>query len=142
MLPTLLNKLRLGPFNPGEQGMHPKLQTALQESMAHGNEAQKQKKKKVDPTESYELRNALIDKGSTAGDTGILDNLVPRLLVRAATVDETAYSDLPEPMEELIKRIQQGDAFAQEKLEELNHARDKKAERSPWVQDQKRSTQV
>jgi hypothetical protein len=40
-------------------------------------------------------------------------------------------------MEELIKRIQQRDAFAQERLEELNHAKDKKAERSPWVQDQK-----
>ena len=138
MLPTLLRKLQLGPFNPGEQGIHPKLQAALQELMAHGNEAQKQNKQhNVDPTEPYELRNALVDESSTAGDTGVLDNLVPRLLVRAAMVDETAYSDLPEPMEELIKRIQQRDAFAQEKLEELNHAKDKKAERSPWVQDQK-----
>jgi hypothetical protein len=134
MLPTLLNKLRLGPFNDGEQITHPKLQTAMQELKAHGKEALSLVN--ID-THSYELRNALIDESSTAGDTGILENLMPRLLVRAAITGETAYTDLPESMEELIKRIQQRDAFAREKQNELDQTLDKKAERSPWNQDQK-----
>jgi hypothetical protein len=39
---------------------------------------------------------------------------------------------MPEPMEELLKRTQQKDAFAQEKLKELDQAHKAKAERSPW----------
>lgn len=35
-------------------------------------------------------------------------------------------------MEELVKRIQRGDAFAKEKLQQLNHAQGTQAERSPW----------
>src|SRR5882762_1581901 len=39
------------------------------------------KDKNAVDTESYELKNALIDESRTAGDTGILGRLVPRLLV-------------------------------------------------------------
>jgi hypothetical protein len=35
-------------------------------------------------------------------------------------------------MEELAKRIQRGDAFATEKLQQLNHTQGTQAERSPW----------
>ena len=81
--------------------------------------------------------NALIDESRTDGDTGILGSLVPRLLVCAALMDETAYSDLPELMEDLVKRIQQGDAFAKEKLDQISQAQDKEAERSTWGIDLK-----
>jgi hypothetical protein len=89
-------------------------------------------KDNVDTNKSYGERNAPIDESRAAGDTDILDNLVPRLLVCAATADETAYSGMPEPMEELAKRIQRGDAFAKEKLQQLNHTQGTQAERSPW----------
>jgi hypothetical protein len=72
-------------------------------------------------TRSYGERNAPIDESRTAGDTDILDNLVPRLLVCAAAADETAYSGMPGSMEGLAKRIQRGDAFATERLQQLNH---------------------
>lgn len=36
--------------------------------------------------------NALIDESRTAGDTGILGSLVPRLLVPTTLADETAYT--------------------------------------------------
>jgi len=39
------------------------------------------KDKNAVDTESYQLKNALIDESRTAGDTGILGRLVPRLLV-------------------------------------------------------------
>lgn len=89
-------------------------------------------KDNVDTNTSYGERNAPIDESRAAGDTDILDNLVPRLLVCAAAADETAYSGMPEPMEELAKRIQRGDAFATEKLQQLNHTQGTQAERSPW----------
>jgi hypothetical protein len=138
ILPTLQNKLRLGPFNSEMQNnLHPKLQTAIQELTAQGKMPQSQSLNTVDNTNSYELLNAIIDESRAAGDTGILGRLVPRLLVRAALADETAYTDLPEPMEDLAKRIQQGDAFVAEKLQQINQAEGKEAERSPWGIDPK-----
>jgi len=98
--------------------------------LAHGQMASK--KDNVDTNTSYGERNAPIDESRAAGDTDILDNLVPCLLVCAAAADETAYSGMPEPMEELAKRIQRGDAFATEKLQQLNHTQGTQAERSPW----------
>jgi hypothetical protein len=39
-------------------------------------------------------KNALIDESCTAGDTGILGRLVPRLFTHLASADETAYTDI------------------------------------------------
>ena len=43
-----------------------------------------------------------MDESCTAGVTGILEHLVPQLLVNAAMGSETAYSDMPEPMGQLL----------------------------------------
>jgi hypothetical protein len=131
ILPTLQNKLRSGFFTAEElDNLHSDLKLAMSKLLAHGHKASKNDI--VDTNKSYGKRNAPIDESRAAGDTDILDNLVPRLLVCAATADETAYSGMPEPMEELVKRIQRGDAFAKEKLQQLNHAQGTQAERSPW----------
>jgi hypothetical protein len=52
--------------------------------------------------------------------------------VHIAWADETAYTDLPESMEDLAKPIQQRDAFVKEKLQQINQGEGKEAERSPW----------
>jgi hypothetical protein len=48
--------------------------------------------------------------------------LVPRLLVAAATVTETAYTDMPMPMTELLRVAQQGGAFARRQRQQLESA--------------------
>jgi hypothetical protein len=61
--------------------------------MARGHVPQFQSQNTVvDTTNSYEQLNALIDESRTAGDTGILGSLVPRLLVPTTLADETAYT--------------------------------------------------
>jgi hypothetical protein len=57
--------------------------------------------------------------------------------VHIAWADETAYTDLPESMEDLAKPIQQRDAFVKEKLQQINQCEGKEAERSPWGIDPK-----
>jgi hypothetical protein len=63
-----------------------------EELMARGYVPQFQLQNAVDTTDSYEQLNALIDESCTAGDTGILGSLVPRLLVPTTLADETAYT--------------------------------------------------
>jgi hypothetical protein len=57
---------------------------------------------------------------------------VPRLLVAAALVGETAYSDLPQTMVELMRLVQQGDAFAREHIHDFKQSRGNQAGDSPW----------
>jgi hypothetical protein len=76
--------------------------------------------------------NALVDESRTAGDTDILGSLVPRLLVPTTLADETAYIHTYLNLGDLAKPIWQGDAFAKEKLQQINQDQGKKAERSPW----------
>jgi hypothetical protein len=77
--------------------------------------------------------NAPADERLTAGDTGILDTSVPRLLVAAALVGETAFSDLPQTMTELMRVVQQGDAFAYGLIHELNQSKEIRLETRPGV---------
>jgi len=86
ILPTLHDKLRLGLFSPGKQNKRicTQIHSSQYKSSAHGQEPQNQRQKHRRHTESYELKNALIDESRTAGDTGILGRLVPRLLVHTA----------------------------------------------------------
>ena len=57
---------------------------------------------------------------------------MPRLLVAAALVGETAYSDLPQTMVELMRLVQQGDAFAREHIHDFKQSRGNQAGDSPW----------
>jgi hypothetical protein len=77
--------------------------------------------------------NAPADERLTAGDTGILDTSVPHLLVAAALVGETAFSDLSQTMTELMRVVQQGDAFAYELIHELNQSKKVRLETRPGV---------
>jgi transposase InsO family protein len=96
-------------------------------------QGQAQSAKAVDNPESHaQVQDTDMDESRTAGVTGILEHLVPRLLVNAAMESETAYHDMPEPMGELLLRLQRRDAFATEQLEKLPQAPVGRAERSPW----------
>jgi hypothetical protein len=132
ILPTLQEKLRRGLFRVGEhENMPSEIRPTLVGLMAHSQE--QERALMVDIEKSRELKNAATDERRAAGDTGFLEFLVPRLLIAAAMATETAYSDMPAPMTELVKRIQQRDAFAKEKLQQLRHSPDINTERSPWV---------
>jgi hypothetical protein len=128
LLPTLQEKLRRGILAGRDL---PILHQAIAELQAHG-QVPKDSSLSVDILGSCGQLNAPADESLTAGDTGILDTLVPRLLVAAALVGETAYSDLPQTMVELMRLVQQGDAFACEHIHEVKQSRGNQAGDSPW----------
>ncbi len=60
-----------------------------------------------------------MNESSAMGDTGFLEHLVLRLMIQAAMMSKTAYTDMPESMEQLLLWLQQKDAFAKEQCEKL-----------------------
>jgi hypothetical protein len=72
------------------------------------------------------------DERLAAGATRVPVLLVPRLLAAAAAT-ETAYTDMPMPVTELLLMAQQRDAFATEQREKSVSGGSMEAESSPWT---------
>lgn len=67
---------------------------------------------------------------NASGVPGGPELLVPRSVVMEAAQAETAWSDMPEELGDLIRRCQQGDAFARSMIKELQENPHGTAERS------------
>jgi hypothetical protein len=59
------------------------------------------------------------DESRAAGDTGEPELLVPRSLAAFAATTETAYSDMPEPLADLLLTLKHGDAYASKVISDL-----------------------
>lgn len=70
------------------------------------------------------------EESRVAGVTGGPELLVPWSVVMEAAQTETAWSDMPEELGSLIRRCQQGDAFARSMIKELQGNSHTSAERS------------
>lgn len=75
----------------------------------------------IDDQESHSGKGTNVDERSITGVTRDLELWVPHLMATQALQMETAYSDMPEPMSELLCKVQQADTFSQEKCEELQN---------------------
>lgn len=80
-----------------------------------------------------------MDKRFTDSDTKGLELLVPQLMITQSMAFETAYSDVPESMTELLCKVQQADTFSKERCEELQNLaakdhgdEDEETEDLPW----------
>jgi transposase InsO family protein len=118
MLPTLQEKLRRGLLRAVEPSS-PELQQTLKElrEQSQGHDTS------LGTTVACGAGNVTdvepTDEELTNGDTRGPVLLVPRLLVAAAAATETAYTDMPMSMTEMLRVAQQGDAFAQEQRRKL-----------------------
>src|SRR4029077_12643458 len=131
MLPTLQEKLRRGMLSEQEPSS-----SELRRVMAEIREGQ-------GPTQGPAASNACgledvmdvdsPDERLAAGATRVPVLLVPRLLVAAAAATETAYTDMPMPVTELLLMAQQRDAFATEQREKSVSGGSMEAESSPWT---------
>ena len=75
----------------------------------------------MDDQESHSSKGTNVDERSIAGVTRGPELWVPRLMATQALQTETAYSDMPEPMSELLCRVQQADTFSKERCKELQN---------------------
>ena len=125
LLPTLQAKSTHGLIKPEEWNNIPSEFNEINVSMMMRSKAAKQDKDKINIDKEdtrRKDRNAPADENHTEGDTEILDNLVPRALVRESTGPKPAYSDLAEPMTEFLKCMQTKDHEAR-RLRERTQAR-------------------
>lgn len=140
LLPTLQAKLTRGLIKPEEWNNVPSEFNEINGGMMTRSRAVKKDEDKMNVDEANTRRmdrNAPADENHTNGDTEILDNLVPRALVRESIGPETAYSDLVEPMTEFLKCMQTKDHEAK-RLRERTQARAAEAPRdSVWSIDPK-----
>ena len=92
----------------------------------------------MDDQESHSSKGTNVDERSITSVTRGPELWVPRLMATQALQTETAYSDMPEPMSELLCRVQQADTFSKERCEELQNlagrgqCRSDDAEDSAW----------
>ena len=133
MLPTLQEKLRRGMLQAQEPSS-PELQQMLEELRAHGHEPPRgHDSSPGTAVAGGEVVDAVpADERLAAGDTRGPVLLVPRLLAAAAAATETAYTDMPMSMSDLLRMAQQGDAFALEQRQKLVSSTGMEAESSPW----------
>lgn len=75
----------------------------------------------IDDQESHSSKGTNIDERSITGVTRGLELWVPCLMAIQALQMETAYSDIPESMSELLCRVQQADTFLKKRCEELQN---------------------
>ena len=75
----------------------------------------------MDDQESHSSKGTNVDESSITGITRGLELWVPHLMATQALQMETAYSDMPEPMSELLCKVQQADTFSQERCEDLQN---------------------
>ncbi len=132
MLPVLQEKLRRGAIKAGEwTNVPPEASPVVAAVLAQREE---QWAPAVDTCLPHgPVSDVDMDESNTDGDTGILDTLVPRLLVNAAMETETAYSEMPETMAQLLLRLQLSDAEASKQCGKLASVpQGSEAECSPW----------
>ena len=135
ILPTLQEKLQRGIFQACNTENETLNKKTLAELAAHPRELQGVLI--VDENQTCGLQNAPADESCTAGVTRGLELLVPRSIVVAAMRTETAYTEMPVEMEELVWLCQRGDAFAKRHINDLQDPSKSKAEHSPWHVDDK-----
>ena len=89
----------------------------------------------MDDQESHSSKGTNVDERSIASITRGLELWVPYLMATQALQTETAYSDMPEPISELLCKVQQADTFLKERCEELQNLTGKGQCRSDNVED-------
>lgn len=124
LLPTLQNKLRNGILTSNFDMLSPWLRNQLQKLLEQSNShlASPSRRRSEDPS----------DESRAVGDTGEPELLVPRSLVAFAAATETAYSDMPEPLADLLRTLQRGDAHASKVISELLAGGMEAEQSSPW----------
>ena len=136
LLPTLQEKLSRGLIKPEEWTNAPSEFKPLTVGMMTRSKAAQPEEENVDekPDTRSGDRNAPTDENHVAGEPGILDNTVPRALVKEAMGTETTYSDPEETMTEFLIRMQTKDPGTQ-KLMESKGATHNTSGDSKWKTD-------
>ena len=73
----------------------------------------------IDDQKSHNSKGTNMDERSITGITRGLELWVPCLMATQALQTETAYSNIPEPMSELLCKVQQANTFSKERYKEL-----------------------
>ena len=111
LLPTLQEKLSRGLIKPEEWTNAPSEFKPLTVGMMTRSKAAQPEEENVDekPDTRSGDRNAPTDENHVAGEPGILENIVPQVLVKEAMGTETTYSDPEETMTEFLICMQTKD---------------------------------
>jgi len=132
LLPTLREKLQRGIFGAQEVELQnsPDYKEIIVGLLAHTRG--RKRTSHVDESSTRGDESIPADEGSTDGVTGLLETLVPRAIVRNAMRLEKPYEQMPEPMAQLLLKVQQRDAFATERTRELRSEEKGAAKDPAW----------